>query len=431
MARAEQLAGDLEAAEKRAEAAETEVEELRAKLRMQQRDLDRLKAKLGEPREAPQRDGPARGRMPLLAGAAAACFVVAGVTGWLLMRASPETPELAAVVVKAPKKAAPVLRAEGRTTFVTFLHHVRANCKVGSGGWLGKCKPASLPKELKTAEERVGAQAAAMSYCKLLDSGDRKLARLAAFMLSRFRSRRLKALDREVFRCLDGAVRRRGRGAYRVVEVWASLGARLGQERAVLAFLQDVPLTWQRRGYKGLWTFGRLRLWPVFRSMLASPDVIQVDMALRSMSYLRGDEERKVICPALLQTVRKHVKNQFIAARGTYELGLSCRKRHAADVLSFAEEGLRRAGSSVDYWWLAAVGVVARRYAEPAPKVRARAIALVKSALHDTKLNPLRRNQALRVLAEIDVELAKREAKSLPAGAGSAFQRTIERLRRK
>jgi hypothetical protein len=425
VARAEQLERDLTEAEARAKAAEAENEQLRGKLRFTERELDQLRRKRpdGPPREVASSS---RRRAALLLGAIALVLLTAGGVGaFLLAKRSPAPDKPTAIAAPA---APTIARPESSGSFESFVRHVRHACKVARSGYLGSCK---LKQQLVTAEARVGAQNAAMVYCKLLDDRDQGLAAMVADRLRYFYTHKLEALDASAFRCLDRYIRGNGRHRHQVIEIWAQLGTRLGHRQAIATFLRSAPAKLQRPGLKGLWTYGRLDVLPELRRYLRSSDREQVRAALRALTSVRDDKERAAVCPLIATIAKQKDADLRSRARATYTLGMSCRKSHAAFVLDSVDRVIvqaRQDGEQLDYWWIAALSALGRRYAKPTLQTKRRALALARRVINDRAVSPLRRAQALRVLREIDAQEAWKQARKLRDSKPTALRKAARRI---
>lgn len=446
VARAEQLERALAEAEERADSAEQELEQLRGKLRFAERELEQLRL-----HQAPEDHQPAplrRRLFPALAGVALMLLIAGGIAAYLHIAFSDPPPD-------APRSSkAPAARAavplESTGSIERVLLRLRRDCQVSRRGSLRSCKPKDLPKQLRVAEERVGAQSAAKAYCKLLVARDDTLQALAAHRLGGFYTSRVEALDATIFRCLDRYVRAGGEHRKRLASIWAKIGARLGHSEAIARYLRSAPKEVRYVGLRGLWAYGRLKVLPEFRRYLESDAQEQVETALRALTDLRGAAEHRAVCPLIARTVARNAARQRVAARATYTLALVCHQTHTKLVLDIVERASRdaayrassrhvgggslsrpRARPSFDYWWLAAVGSCTHPYRKPTPEARRRALALARRLARDTSLRPLRRAQALRVIGEIDPVAGRAAAQRLPKDAPKALRRAAARLLRR
>lgn len=416
---AEEAERDLAEALRRAEAAERELEELRGKLHVAERELELLR-----PQEGPMRDGPSgpRRRAVLLIGILAFALLAAGGGGALLLVSSTQ---------QSMKPNAPTVEVESSDSFEGTVRRVRRDCQVTTSGYLSKCKPKSLPRELRLAEERVGAQSAAMTYCKLLDTGERKLRAIAAKRLGGFYSERLEDLDRRIFSCLDRYVRRSGAHRHHVAYVWAKLGSRLGHSEPIVRYLRTAPKDVRADGLKGIWSHQRLQALPELRRYLESGDEQQVQTALQALTNVRGDAERAAVCPLVAGVITRHATHQHTAARATFRLALICSRSHTKHVVdnverAYANRAYRKQG--FDYWWIAALGSCTGGDAKPSAQERQRAIALTSGLINDEELPAARRSQALRALATIDLATGRGLAQRLDKDSPAALREEAKRL---
>ena len=420
LARANQLEQELAALQQRAEGAEGALRRLRPQLAAQQDELARLRERLGEP------GAPSPSKWPrskaLVLGASALMAILGAGLGFHLSR-SPRRLR-ASRAVRVPQTP---LGAE-RISFSDYVRQVAAHCSVGSSGWLTRCEPPDLRAQLERAQERIGVQAALMSYCRLLKEPPGAVARLAANRIGSVYGRRVEAADEEVYRCLEGYLlgSPTPAGLGQVVYTWARLGALSGRQSHLFRTLERWPAAVRGQGYRGLWETARLQVLPTLERLARKELAPIAEKAVEAFSGLRADEERARVCP-LLADIAQEREEPRLRALLAYRMALLCRGSQNERVVALAGAALDDP-RPLDYWWSAALSAMAKSWARPSRAFRTRAFALLNRIVTDEKRSPTRRAQALDACYEIDPPGATVLARRYRSASARDLRRSAERV---